>query len=350
MTSKPGSWIALSATALLLMSACGGARQADDAGAEAGGGDGDSFTIKFSHVVTEQTPKGQAAEKFKEIVEAETDGGVSVEIYPNSSLYGDKDELQALQSDAVQMLAPSGAKFSTVAPQLQVLDLPYIVESPEQMPEVFNPDTVVGQAIYENEDLKGLGIKVLGLWDNGIKHVSSNHEMHDPSDLAGLTFRIQSSDILRSMIEAWGGTGTPMSFSEVYTSLQQGVIDAQENTYSSMESQKMHTVQDYIAETNHGYVGYILVIDQDFFDSLPADYQEAVLKAAEESTAYNREIAAQFNADSKQAIIDAGTTEIIELTDEESQAFEDAVVPSVWKEYEDVVGPEIIEELLANRE
>ena len=322
------------------------------AGCARGGGqqteDG-TYTIKFSHVVTTDTPKGQAAERFKEVVEKESGGRIKVEIYPNSELYGDEDELQALQSGAVQMLAPAGAKFSTVAPQLQVLDLPFMFDSVEEIPEVFSPDTVVGRAIYENEDLAENNTKVLGLWDNGLKHLASNTEMQQPSDLKGLSFRIQPSEVLRSEIEAWGGQATPMSFSEVYNALQQGVIDAQENTYSSIESQKMHTVQKHITETYHGYVGYILVINSDFFADLPKELQEAVLTAADEASDFNREIASEFNAKSKQIIVDAGTTKITTLTDQERQAFEDAVVPAVWNQYADVIGQDLIDELLERR-
>jgi C4-dicarboxylate-binding protein DctP len=141
----------------LTTAACGGARS------ETGAGGDESFTIKFSHVVTPDTPKGQAAEKFKEVVEETCGDQLTVEIYPNSELYGDEDELQALQSGAVQMLAPASAKFTTIAPQLQVLDLPFLFDTVEDIPEVVTPDSEVGQAIYENEELAKRNIKVLGL-------------------------------------------------------------------------------------------------------------------------------------------------------------------------------------------
>ena len=307
-----------------------------------------TYTIKFSHVVTPQTPKGQAAEKFKEVVEEKTDGQIKVEIYPNSELYGDEDELQALQSNAVQMLAPAGAKFSTIAPQLQVLDLPFLFDTVDEIPEVFSPDTTIGKAIYENQDLADRKIKVLGLWDNGLKHVSSNRPMTNPKDLKGMRFRIQPSEVLKDMIEAWGGAATPMSFSEVYTSLQTGVIDAQENTYSSMESQKMHTVQKHITETVHGYVGYILVINDEFFEGLPGELQDAVLEAADEASEFNRTIAEQYNEESKQEIVEAGTTQITSLSDQQRQTFKDAVVPEVWNKHAAVIGEDLIKELLAN--
>ncbi|HEX5997628.1 MAG TPA: DctP family TRAP transporter solute-binding subunit [Jiangellales bacterium] len=319
-------------------------------GGGAGGSDaeGDHYTIKFAHVVTVTTPKGQAAEKFKELVEAKSNGRITVEVYPNSELYGDEDELQALQSGAVQVLAPSTAKFTTIAPQLQVLDLPFLFESPDQISEVIAPDTSVGKAIYENEDLAERNIQVLGLWDNGFKQLSANTPITGPADLNGLRFRIQPSDVLRSQFEAWGVRPTPMAFGEVYNALQQGVIDGAENPWSNIETQKMHTVQKYIVESNHGYLGYVLVINKDFLSSLPADLQAAVTEAADEATAFIRQIAADVNAKSKQAIIDAKTSQVTELTGAQRQALKDVVVPSVWNQYADAIGRELVDELLEN--
>ncbi|TQM13446.1 DctP family TRAP transporter solute-binding subunit [Pseudonocardia kunmingensis] len=333
--------------AALVLAACG----ARGAGADAGGGadGGESFTIKFSHVVTPATPKGQAAERFKEVVEERSGGRVTVEIYPNSELYGDKDELQALQSNSVQMLAPASAKFTTVAPALQVLDLPFLFDSVEDIPEVASPDSAVGKAIYENEALAASNIKVMGLWDNGLKQLSSNTEMRTPASLAGLSFRIQPSDVLRSQFEKWGASSTPLAFAEVYNALQQGVVNGQENPYSNIESQNMHTVQSHITESNHGYIGYVLVINNQFFESLPPDLQEVVQSSADEASTYNREVAAKLNSDARTTIEQAGTTTILDLTPEERQAFKDAVVPSVWEQYADVIGPELIADLLADQ-
>jgi len=314
-----------------------------------GGGGGDAeYTIKFSHVVTGDTPKGKAAEEFKKVLEEKTDGKIAVEIYPNSELYGDEDELQALQSNSVQMLAPASAKFTTLAPELQVLDLPFLFDSTEDIPEIVSPDSAVGKAIYENKKLADNKVKVMGLWDNGLKQLSSNEPMRKPSDLNGLSFRIQPSDVLRSQFKSWGASATPMAFAEVYNALQQKVVDGQENPYSNIESQKMHTVQKHISESNHGYIGYVLVINTEFLDSLPDDLQADVQEAADESTAYNREVAVDVNNDAKKAIEDAGTTEIHPLSEQERKAFKDEVVPKVWQQYGEVIGQELVDELLAS--
>lgn len=329
-------------TAALALAGCG----ARGKGAESSG---QTYVLKFSHVVTANTPKGKAAAKFKEVLEKKSGGRIKVDIYPNSELYGDKDEMQALQSNSVQMLAPSSAKFTTIAPELQVLDLPFLFDTVDDIPKIASKDSVVGKTIYENKKLAANNMKVLGLWDNGLKQLTSNKEMRKPADLAGQSFRIQPSDVLRSQFEAWGGKPTPMAFSEVYNALQQGVINGQENTYSNTESQKMHTVQKFLTESNHGYIGYVLVVSNSWFTGLPADLQQAVVEAADEATTYNRQIAADINAQAKAAIEKAGGTKITTLTPEERKAFKDAVVPKVWEQYASVIGKELLEELLSKQ-
>jgi C4-dicarboxylate-binding protein DctP len=329
--------------ALSLLTACGGARSG------ATSGDDQQFTLKFSHVTTDSDPKGQAALKFEEVLEESTDGRIEVEIYPNSSLYGDEDELQALQSNAVQMLAPAGAKFISVAPELQVLDLPFLFDSVEAIPDVIAPDTAIGKAIYENENLAKRDIKVLGLWDSGLKQLTSNNKIETPADINGQSFRIQSSDVIQSQFKAWGGATTMMALSEAYGALQQGIVDGGENTYSNIESQKWHQVQKYITESNHGYIGYALVINDEFFNSLPGELQDAVVAAADEASSYNREIAAGINEESKEAILEEGGTQIIELSDAERRKFKEAVVPEVWNEYAGLVGQDLIDDLVSRQ-
>lgn len=306
------------------------------------------YTIKFSHVVTPKTPKGQAAEKFKELVEARSRGRIAVEIYPNSELYGDEDELQALQMGTVQMLAPASAKFTTIAPQLQVLDLPFVFDSVDDIPKIASPDTMVGKAIFDNRKLAAKNIKVLGLWDNGLKQLSSNTEMRGPADLRGQSFRIQPSDVLRGQFAAWGGQSTPLAFGELYNALQQGVVNGQENPYSNIESQNMHTVQKFITESNHGYVGYVPVMNRQFFDDLPDDLKKIVTESMDESSAYNRKIAAELNDTAERTIREAGTTTVVELTPQEREAFKRAVVPKVWQDHAGLIGQDVIDELLRN--
>lgn len=331
----------------LVLAGCGARGGGGTAGGS--GGDGQTYTLKFSHVTTDTTPKGAAALWFEKELEKRTDGRIDVEVYSNSSLYGDKDEMQAIQQNSVQMLAPASAKFTTVAPALQVLDLPFLFDTPEDIPTVAAPDTEVGKAIFANKDLEAKHMKVLGLWDSGMKQIHSNNLTEKPSDMAGKKYRIQPSDVLKSQIEAWGGHAEAIAFAEVYSALQQGVIDGGENTYSNIESQKMHTVQSNIAESNHGYIGYVLVVNTEFFNSLPQDLQDTLVEVADEASTYNRDNVTSINQASKDAILDAGHTEINVWTDEQRKAFKDLVVPSLYEQYRDLIGDEIIDELLANQ-
>lgn len=344
----PRSFTALAVVGALTLAGCGGARSAGGGGGE-GTAAGGEFTVKFSHVTTDSTPKGKAALWFEQELEKRTAGRINVEVYSNSSLYGDKDEMQAIQQNSVQMLAPSSAKFTTVAPALQVLDLPFLFDKPEDIPTVAARDTEVGKAIFANDNLAAKKMKVLGLWDSGMKQIHSNNLTKSPADMKGKKYRIQPSDVLKTMVEKWGGQAEAIAFAEVYSALQQGVIDGGENTYSNIESQKMNTVQKNISQSDHGYLGYILVMNSDFFDSLPADLQTTLTQVADEASAYNRENATAVNEESKAAIEKAGGTTITELSDAERETFEDAVVPSVYEQYRDVIGGEIIDELLARK-
>lgn len=336
---------AVAGTIAVLALAVGGCGARGGAAGGAASGD-QKFVAKLSHVTTATTPKGKAAVKFKELLEQKSGGRVTVQVFHNSELYGDKDELQAMQSNSVQFLAPASAKFTTVAPALQVLDLPFLFDKVEDIPTVAAPETKVGQAIFNNQNLAERNMKVLGLWDAGLKELTSNKEMKKPADLAGLKMRIQPSDVLKVQFETWGANPTPLAFSEVYNALQQGLINGQENPYSNIESQKMHTVQKFITESQHGYLGYVLVVNKPWYDALPDDLKKAVDDSAKEASEYNRQVAAQLQEESKAKIVAAGTSTITTLTPEERKAFKDAVVPSVWDKFRGVIGEDIIDELL----
>lgn len=316
---------------------------AGDGGGE--NGEKKTYRIQLSHVVAPETPKGLAAEKFKELVEKKTDGRVTVEVYPNSELYGDEDELQAIQSGAVQMLAPTTSKFTTITPKFQVLDLPFIYDSYEDIPEVTAKDTEVGKLLYENEDLAKRNTKVLALWVDGLKQFTANDPIRQPEDFKGLKIRVQPADVLRRMFETWGAKTANISFGELYSALQQGVVDGHENPYSVIYGSKANEVQDYLTESNHGANVSVAVINQDFYDSLPEDLQQAVTEAAEEAAEYNLEVAEKENEEGKQQIIDDGETEVIELSEAERNAFKEVVVPDLWNQFADEIGPEAVTEI-----
>ena len=227
--------------------------------------------IKFSHVVATDTPKGKAAEKFKELAEKYTGGKVKIEVYPNSTLYKDKEELEALQLGSVQMLAPSNSKFGPLGiREFEVFDLPYILPDLKTLRKV--TEGPLGLRLLKL--LNSKGITGLAYWDNGFKQMSANKKLVTPADYQGVKFRIQSSRVLQAQFKSLGSLPQVMAFSEVYQALQTGVVDGQENTWSNIYTQKMHEVQKYITETNHGYIGYVVIVNKKFWDGLPADIRD----------------------------------------------------------------------------
>ena len=231
------------------------------------------IVIKFSHVVATDTPKGQAAERFKQLAEKATNGRVKVEVYPNSQLYKDKEELEALQLGAVQMLAPSLAKFGPLGvKEFEAFDLPYIFPSKTALYNVTEGE--IGKGLLKK--LESKGITGLAFWDNGFKVMSANKPLHVPADFKGLKMRIQSSKVLDAQMRALGANPQVLAFSEVYQALQTGVVDGTENPPSNMYTQKMHEVQKYVTVSNHGYLGYAVIVNKKFWDGLPADIRAAL--------------------------------------------------------------------------
>jgi C4-dicarboxylate-binding protein DctP len=300
------------------------------------------IVIKFSHVVASDTPKGKAADKFKELAEKYTDGKVKVEVYPNSTLYKDKEELEALQLGAVQMLAPSNSKFGPIGiREFEVFDLPYILPDLKTLRKV--TDGPLGGRLLKLLDAKGM--TGLAYWDNGFKQMSANKKLLTPADYKGLKFRIQSSKVLEAQFRTLGSIPQVMAFSDVYQALQTGVVDGQENTWSNMYTQKMHEVQKYATVTNHGYIGYVVVVNKKFWDALPPDIRTACEKAMNEATEYGNGQSAKENEDALEAIKKSGKTEIVTLTSEQDEAMRKAMMP-VYKDVASRVGQPLIDEFL----
>ncbi|WP_213769701.1 TRAP transporter substrate-binding protein [Bradyrhizobium sp. dw_78] len=300
------------------------------------------IVIKFSHVVAADTPKGKAAEKFKELAEQYTNGRVKVEVYPNSTLYKDKEELEALQLGAVQMLAPSNSKFGPIGiKEFEVFDLPYILPDLKSLRKV--TDGPLGAKLLKLLDTKGM--TGLAYWDNGFKQMSANKKLIAPEDYKGLKFRIQSSKVLESQFRALGAIPQVMAFSDVYQALQTGVVDGQENTWSNIYTQKMHEVQKYMTVTNHGYIGYVVVVNKKFWDGLPADIRDQLSKAMKEATDYGNNQSAKENDDALEAIKKSGRSELLTLTAEQDEAMRKAMMP-VYKDVASRVGQPLIDEFL----
>ena len=299
--------------------------------------------IKFSHVVATDTPKGQAAERFKALAEKATGGRVKVEVYPNSQLYKDKEELEALQLGAVQMLAPSLAKFGPLGvKEFEVFDLPYLFPNKEALYRV--TEGPVGKSLFAKLDTKG--IVGLAYWDNGFKVMSANKPLLMPADFKGLKMRIQASKVLDAQMRALGANPQVLAFSEVYQALQTGVVDGTENPPSNMYTQKMHEVQKHVTVSNHGYLGYAVIVNKKFWDGLPADIRASLTKAMAEATTYEKAIAQRDNNMALDAIRKAGKTAIHMQTTQEQAAWRAALAP-VHKDMEGRVGKELLSAITA---
>jgi C4-dicarboxylate-binding protein DctP len=298
--------------------------------------------IKFSHVVAPNTPKGKGADKFKELAEKYTNGKVKVEIYPNSTLYKDKEELEALQLGAVQMLAPSNSKFGPMGVKsFEVFDLPYLLPNKAALRKV--TEGPLGKGMLK--ELEPKGMIGLAYWDNGFKVMSANKPLRMPADYKGLKFRIQSSKVLEAQFRALGAIPQVMAFSEVYQALQSGVVDGQENTPSNMYTQKMHEVQKYTTLTNHGYIGYVVVVNRKFWDGLPADVRAPLEKAMHEATIYSNEISEKENAEALDEMKKSGKTQFITPTAAENGAMQKAMEP-LFTDMASRVGKKLLDDVV----
>lgn len=297
------------------------------------------IVIKFSHVVANDTPKGKGAERFKELAEKATKGRVKVEVYPNSTLYKDKEEVEALQLGAVQMLAPSLAKFGPLGvKEFEAFDIPYIFPTKEALYRV--TDGPVGRDLFKKLEPKG--ITGLAYWDNGFKEMTSNRPLKKPSDFKGLKMRIQSSKVLDAQMRTLGANPQVMAFSEVYQALQTGVVDGTENTPSNIFSQKTHEVQSNMTMSDHGYIGYAVIVNKKFWDGLPSDIRTQLEGAMKDATKYTNSIAERENTDALNSIKKAGKTNIYVLSNAEKLEWQKALMP-VKKEMENRIGKATID-------
>jgi C4-dicarboxylate-binding protein DctP len=301
----------------------------------------DPINIKFSHVVASDTPKGKAAERFAELAKEKTGGRVEVTVYPNSTLYKDKEELEALQLGAVQMLAPSLAKFGPLGvKEFEVFDLPYLFDDYDQLHKVtLGP---VGKGLLDK--LADKGVLGLAYWDNGFKVMSANKPLREPKDFRGLKMRIQSSKVLDAQMRALGAIPQVMAFSEVYQALQTGVVDGTENPPSNLYTQKMYEVQKYVTLSDHGYLGYAVIVNKPFWEGLPPDIRAALEEAMADATLYANEIAKQENEEALAKVKESGKSELITLTPEQKAAWKKQLV-GVHRKMANRIGKDLIQSI-----
>ncbi len=299
------------------------------------------IVIKFSHVVAVDTPKGQAAEFFRRRAEELTRGRVRVEVFPNSTLYRDKEEIEALQLGAVQMLAPSLSKFGPLGvKEFEVFDLPFIFDDYGELRSV--TDGPIGKGLLAS--LESKGIRGLSYWDNGFKAFSANRPLRSPADFRGLRMRIQSSQVLDAQMRALGALPHAMAFSEVYPALRSGVVDGTENPISNFYTQRMHEVQKHLSLTQHGYLGYATIVNRRFWQGLPAEVREELERAMKDATDYANRIAKEKNDEDLIRVRAAGTTEVYTPTREERLALRRALLP-VHRQMEGRIGKRLIADI-----
>ncbi|AMV71647.1 TRAP transporter substrate-binding protein [Desulfuromonas carbonis] len=300
------------------------------------------ITIKFSHVVAVDTPKGQAAEYFKKLVEERSNGEIKVEVYPNSSLFDDKDIMTPLMTNAVQMAAPSFSKFTSFAPNLQLVDLPFLFNDADHLHKVLAGE--VGQKILDTVGKKGL--VGLSFWDSGFKQLSANKPLLMPADAAGLKFRIMSSKVLEAQFKAVNANPQVLPFSEVYSALQQGVVDACENPLSNFYTKKFYEVQSDLTMSNHGYLGYLVVTNKIFWSKLNDQQKTLITQAMKEATQYGNDLALKMDLDYLAKVKESGKTTVHELTPAQRKAWQEAMM-AIYPEFYDVIGKDLIDAALA---
>ena len=294
--------------------------------------------IKYSHVVADVTPKGQAAIKFKELAEKALPGKVEVQVFSNSQLFGDGKEMEALLLGDVQIVAPSLAKFAKYTPKIQIFDLPFLFDDIHAVDRFqASPE---GQSLLTSMSKKG--ILGLGYLHNGMKQLSANTKLLTPADAKGLKFRIQASDVLESQFKAVGANPQKISFAEVYQALQTGVVDGTENPWSNTYSKKFHEVQKFIMESDHGVLDYMVITNAKWWNGLPPDVQKGLKTAMDESIKFGNKVAFDEDADFRKKVIADKKAEVVALTKEQKAAWRAAMQP-VWKKFEGEIGKNLID-------
>jgi C4-dicarboxylate-binding protein DctP len=317
----------------LVLAACG--KSADDG----------PILIKFPHVTAPATPKGQAAQRFKELVDERLAGRVVVEVYPSGQLMSDDDSLDALAFGEVQMIAISLSKLDRLTPRFQVFDLPFLFPDLATV-ERFQTS---GEGRSMLDSMADKGLQGLAFWHNGMKQFGGPVPMRRPGDAEGLKFRVMESDVLQAQVLQIGGNPQKMAFGEVYQALQTGAVDAQENTWSNIYSSKFYEVQDYLMETNHGYIGYLVTVNPSFWSGLPEDVRSELEAIVADVATWANEQAQLINEDGKQKIVASGKSEVLALTPEELAEWQTVMTP-VWEQFEGNIGADLIEAALAARQ
>lgn len=299
------------------------------------------IVIRFSHIVGENTPKGVAARRFARLVKDRTDGFVEVQVFPNGYLYRDGEEMDALLKGDIQMIAPAMSKLSAIAPEWEVIDLPFAFENSHQVRSYLQGDN--GKKLFQKLEINGL--QPLEVWDNGLKQMTNSvRPLIEPSDFSGLRFRIMPSSVIESQFYHFNATTQVNSFNEVYQLLEKRETNAQENTFSNIVSKNLHSLQDYLTISDHGYLGYVVLMNKKFWDALPSDIQQVIEETLAEVTKWEIKRAEELNEESMKKLIECECIDIHVLTDEEKRMWEETLKP-VYQLYIDRFGVDYIKSL-----
>jgi C4-dicarboxylate-binding protein DctP len=301
----------------------------------------EQVVIKFSHVVAENTPKGLAAQRFAKLVDKKSEGRIKVEVIPNGGLYSDQEELEALQQGDVQMIAPATTKLSTFSPKFQVLDLPYAMPTHDSIIEALNGD--IGKTLLQS--IEKSNMKGLTFWTNGFKQITTNDgPIKKPSDLQGQTLRIMPSPVLEKQFQLMGAEAVGLDFNETYRLLESGELNGEENTISNIYSKKFFDVQSHLTISNHGFLGYAVIMNEDFWKKLSVDQQKIISEALIETTHWNQTHSFKMNEEQLGSIEKQSGIEIYHLTDEEKRKWADQW-ETVYEEFEEEIGKDLMKEM-----
>ncbi|RXT09037.1 DctP family TRAP transporter solute-binding subunit [Ammoniphilus sp. CFH 90114] len=288
-------------------------------------GPNDKLIIRFSHVTGEETPKGLAAKRFKELVEAKSGGKIEVQVFPNSTLYSDKEELSALKRGDIQIIAPAISKVSSVVPEALLFDLPYLFHDQDDVWKL--ADGPVGDEI--NILLEKQGYKMLAVWDNGFKQITNNkHPIHHPDDFKDLSFRIMPSRVLARQFDSVGATSLVLPFNELYQALERGQVDGEENTVSNIYSKKLYVTQKYMTKSDHGYLGYFVLTQKEFWESIPQESRVILEEVLADVTEWERNLALEIDKTEYAYLKERKNLELYELTEEEKKQWRSAFYPT----------------------
>jgi C4-dicarboxylate-binding protein DctP len=336
--------VALTLLLVFSLAACGSSSK-ESSGSASGEKDKSAdgvqeLTIKISHVVAENTPKHAGALAMKEYIEKESGGKIKVQVYPNSQLFGDKDEYQNLVANNAQFIIPDMSKLVGNDPGFNIPAMPFLFKDDAAANAFWDGEK--GQEIFKR--LEKDGVLGLAMWPNGAKHMTNNNiPIKKPEDLKGLKIRTQGGQLLEAIYEKLGAGSVSIPFAELYTALQQGTVDGEENTYSNIESKKFDEVQKYMTIMGHTRVDYALLTNIKFWNGLNDETKAIVQKGVEAGTKVARESAEKLNEEALQKLKDRGQTKINELSPEDIDVFKKTLEP-VYQEWAKTIGEDIIKD------